>query len=175
MNRTWIKVSVRYGAVAGVLAVVLLAGTFYMGRHPLLVSPFLDFRLLLYATFIFFALKEVRDYHQGGALYFWQGIIGSLMLVLTATLVGSLGLWIFGALETDFIPSYIAQMTTYLKSFPAADIERIGKDIYERNLSALPSTNIADMVETYFAQGLAIGFFVSIILSVILRKQPQNN
>jgi hypothetical protein len=27
---------------------------------------------------------------------------------------------------------------------------------------------------TYFVQGISIGFFVSIILSVILRRQPKN-
>jgi hypothetical protein len=64
-------------------------------------------------------------------------------------------------------------MTDYLKTFPKEDIERIGKDVYERNLNDLPETNIRKLVETYFAQGIAIGFFVNIILSVILRRQPK--
>ena len=79
----------------------------------------------------------------------------------------------FCTFEREFVESYILQITAYVKSFPKEDIERIGKDIYERNLKALPATNMAALAITYFMQGLVIGFFVNIILSVILRKQPK--
>ncbi len=89
-----------------------------------------------------------------------------------ATAITSFFLWLFGRWEQAFVDAYITQITAYVKSFPPEDIERIGKEIYERNLSALPATNILDLTQTYFAQGLIIGFFVNIILSVILRRQP---
>lgn len=169
-----ISVCSRYGLVAGILALLLLIATYYLGRNPLLVSPFLDFRILLYGIFIFFSLKEVRDYYQEGVLYFWQGILGTALLVLVASAVSSLGLIAFGTLEPELVTSYVEQMTEYLKSFPKEDIERIGKEVYDRNLNQLPTTNISNLAITYFAQGLVIGFFVSIILSVILRRQPKN-
>jgi len=81
---------------------------------------------------------------------------------------------VFGNFEPDFIASYINRMTVYLQTFSKEDIERIGKEVFDRNLKALPATNIYEMAKTYFAQGLAIGLFVSIILSVITRKQPKN-
>ena len=95
-------------------------------------------------------------------------------MVLVATIVTSMLLWLFGRWDGDFIDSYIAQVTVYLKSFPKEDIDRIGKEIYDRNLNALPTTNIFDLIQTYFMQGIVIGFFVNIILSVILRRQPKN-
>ena len=49
----------------------------------------------------------------------------------------------------------------------------MGKEIYERNLAELPTTNISRLTITYFIHGLVIGFFVNIILSVILRRQPK--
>jgi hypothetical protein len=73
----------------------------------------------------------------------------------------------------DFVADYVVQVTTYVKSFTPEEIDRIGKDIYERNLEALPSTNISNLSITYFVHGLVIGFFVNIILSVILRRQPK--
>jgi Protein of unknown function (DUF4199) len=172
MTRTLLKVSARYGVVAGVLAFILVVVIYYMGSHPLLVSPFLDFRILLFGVFIFFTLKEFRDYHQGGILYFWQGLAGGAAVTLTATTITSCMLWLFGDWDDEFVISYVNQLTEYLKSFPKEDIERIGKEIYERNLMALPATDSVDLTQTYFMQGLAIGFFVNIILSVILRKQP---
>lgn len=168
-----ISVCVRYGLVAGLLALILLVAMYYIGRHPLMISPFLDFRILLFGVFIFFSLKELRDYYQGGALYFWQGILGGLLLVLVASTVASAGLIGFGSLEPALVSSYIDHMTQYLKTFSNEDIERIGKEIYDRNLSHLPATNITKLAMTYFVQGLAIGFFISIILSVIVRRHPK--
>ena len=104
-------------------------------------------------------------------MHFWQGLIGGGVMVLVATVLASLGLMIFGTSQPEFLSSYIQLMTEYLKTFPPEVIKQIGKEVYESNLKALPATNISELVETYFAQGIAIGFFVSIILSVILRKQ----
>lgn len=168
-----LSVSLRYGAVCGVLALALLVVTYYIGRHPLMISPYLDFRILLFAVFIFFTLKEVRDYYQEGALYFWQGLIGSVLVVVVATIIAAIGIQIFGSLEKEFVVSYVEQMTAYLKTFPKEDIDRIGKEVYDRNLEQLPATNSSILAFTYFMQGLVIGFFVSIIVSAILRKQPK--
>lgn len=167
-----LSVSIRYGAVAGVLTFVLMAAMYYLGRHPLLVAPYLDFRILLFGVFIFFTLKEFRDYYQEGKLHFWQGLIGGGVTVLVATSLASVGLLIFGTYNQQFLSSYIELMTEYLKTFPPEIVKQIGKEVYESNLKALPATNMRELVETYFAQGIAIGFFVNIILSVILRKQP---
>src|SRR4051812_24689537 len=95
-----ISIALRYGAVAGILTFVLMVGLFYMGRHPLLISPFLDFRVLLFGVFIFFSLKEFRDDVQKGELYFWQGMMGSFMLVMVASAISSIGVQIFGLFES---------------------------------------------------------------------------
>ena len=106
-------------------------------------------------------------------MYFWQGMLGGFFVIFIATMITSFLLWLFGSWKEEFVVSYIAQITTYLKSFPKEDIERIGKEVYERNLNALPTTNILDLTQTYFMQGIIIGFFVNVILSVILRRQPK--
>ena len=172
MIRKLLSISVRYGALGGVLGIILLIAMYYLGRHPMLTSPFFDFRILLYGIFVFFALREFRDYEQQGALYFSQAMIGGLTVVLFMTTISSLLLLVFGRMVGSFVTDYILQVTAYVKSFSPEDIDRIGKDIYERNLKALPSTNIWNLAITYFAHGLVIGFFVNIILSVILRRQP---
>jgi hypothetical protein len=170
-----ILIAVRYGAIAAILSVSLMIVMFYLGRHPLMVAPFLDFRIFLYAIFIFFALKEYREYHQEGTLYFWQGIVGSFFLVATSAVLGSVLLRLFGTLESEFIPSYVTAMTDYLRGFPQEDIDRIGKEAYARNLAELPATNVAQIAGMYIIQSFAIGLFVSIIMSVILRKETKPN
>lgn len=166
-------IAVRYGAIAAVLSIALNIAMFYMNRHPVMIAPFLDFRVFLYAIFIFFSLKEYRDFHNEGALHFFQGMFGSFVLVATAGVLGSILYRVFGALETNFIPEYIRLMTEYLKSAPEDEVARVGKETIERNLQALPSTNMGQIATLYLVQSFGIGLFVSIIMSVILRKQPK--
>lgn len=173
MIKRLLLISARYGAAAGILAFVLLVGMYYLGRHPLLTSPFLDFRILLFGIFIFFTLKEFRDYEQEGVLYFSQAMIGGLVVVAVSSTITSILLWAFGIWEQDFVSAYIAQVKAYLEGFSKEDIDRIGKDLYERNLRVLPATNIENLAITYFVHGLLIGFFVNIVLSVISRREPK--
>lgn len=170
---TLFKISARYGAVSGILAFILLTIQYYLGRHPLMVSPMLDFRILLFGIFIFFTLREFRDFNQEGYLSFAQGVLGGLVVVFVSSLMTSIALAIYGDWENGFVKMFIEQRGAYLKTFPKEEIERIGKEIYQRNLDALPTTNSVALAGTYFVQGSVIGFFVSIIISVILRQQPK--
>jgi hypothetical protein len=167
-----ITIAARNGAIAGALLVLLMVTLFYLGRHPLLIAPFLDFRIIVFGVFMFFSLKEFRDYYQNGELYFWQGLIGSGVLVFTAATVSAVGLYIFGSLENDFVSQYITQFIEYFQSFPKEEMEALGKDQFERNLQGVRSTNSAQLAQDYFGKGLIIGLPVSIIMSTVLRKQP---
>ena len=173
MMKKLMLTSLRYGLLGGVLAFVLLVAMYFMGRHPMLTSPFLDFRILLFSIFVFFTLKEFRDYEQQGVLYFSQAMMGGQSVIFVMCTVSALLLLLFGTLEPDFVRDYIVQVTAYIKSFSAEDVERVGKEAYDRNLAALPSTNIGKLAITYFVHGIVIGFFVNIVLSTILRKQPK--
>ena len=168
-----LTIGVRYGAIAAILSIALNIVMYYLGRHPVMISPFLDFRVFLYGVFIFFSLKEYRDFHNQGALHFFQGMLGSFVMVATAGALGSVLYRIFGAVEPDFVPEYVKLMTEYIKGFPEEEVARVGKETIDRNLEALPSTNMAQIALLYLAQSFGIGLFISIILSVILRKEPK--
>lgn len=168
------KVCARYGAIAGLLGVVLLISLYYFGKHPFLIPVFFDFRIILLGIFIFFALKEYRDAHNQGVLYFWEGMIGSLTFVVAFAGVGAVAILIFTTLKNDFLTSYIQLTIEQVKMLPPEIVEKIGKDVVERNISELPDTKVIDLSKLYIFQSFVIGFFISIIISVILRRQPKN-
>lgn len=170
-----VGISLRNGTIGGILAIGVLIIMYYTGPHPLLILPFVDFRILLFGIFIFFTLKEFRDNYQNGTLHFFQGMLGSFMLVMIMSVVAAIGVWIFAANEPDFISDYIRQGMESLKNYSKEDIERIGKEVFDRNLAQLPSTNARELAEKHFGQSLVFGLFLSIILSVTLRKQPKSN
>ena len=168
-----VKVSLRYGLLAGITGWILLLVLYYMGRHPVLIPVYMDFRIVLFVVFIFFTLREIRDFHQQGVLYFWQGIFASFLFTLSYALLASFLLFVFISLVPDFLTDYIRLSIETVRGLPPDTVERIGKDVYERNLELLPQTDIFDLTNLYFFQSFLISLFISIILSVILRREPK--
>ncbi len=168
-----LKVVARYGLIAGIMGFGLLLGLYYMGRHPFLIEIFFDFRIFLLGIFIFFALKEFREDHQDGVLYFWQGLIGSFVLTAVFGAVAAFLIYVFGSFNSEFVQTYSAQMADRLSQLPAELVEQIGKEEVERNLKGIHATTIGDLAVTYLVQSFIISFFISIILSVVLRRQPK--
>lgn len=168
-----VKISLRYGVLAGIIGSLLLVGLYYIGRHPFLIPVFMDFRIFLFAVFIFFTLREIRDFYQNGVLYFWQGIFASFLFTACYALLASALLLLFIHFVPSFLADYITLSIDQLRSLPADVIQQIGQDVFDRNLELLPATSNTDLVFLYFSQSFMISLFISIILSVILRKQPK--
>ena len=165
--------SVRNGLIAGVLGFSLLLALYYIGKHPFLFPIFFDFRFILLSVFIVMTLKEFRDDYQEGILYFGQAMISAFLFTLVFALVASLLIWAFCFVVPEFLSNYIVTATEQLKSIQPAIIEQLGKDAFERNLNKLPATNGSDLAIDYFGKTFIISLFISIIISVILRRQPK--
>lgn len=165
--------TLRNGVIAGVLGFVFMVVLYYLGKHPFLFPLYFDFRLVLITVFIVITLKEYRDDHQQGVLYFSQGMIISLLFTFVFALVAGLMIGMFGYFVSDFLSSYISLATEQLRNLQPDMIEQIGKEAYENGINKLPSTRMTDLMLDYFIKSFVISFFVSIIISVILRKQPK--
>ncbi|GHN00944.1 hypothetical protein WSM22_24330 [Cytophagales bacterium WSM2-2] len=166
------KVPFSYGLIGGVIGCIVIASLFYMGQHPFLMPVIFDFRIVIFSVFIFISLKELREYHQQGTLLFWQGMIGSYVFIGTSAIIASIFTFCFALWNPSFLPSYIEKvqerMTKYQKEFE----EGMGVEAYREQLAKLPGTSPFDMASDYFLKSLIIGLFLTIIISVILRKQP---
>ena len=173
INSPLVKVPVKYGAIASLVSLALLVMLFYTGKHPFLIPMYADFRIFLFGVFIFFSLKEYRDQHQQGILYFFQGMVGSYVFLLTFAFLSSLFTWLLTQVDASFVDEFIRLFIEQARTIPVEDIERVGKDNFERNLEEVSRTNGFGMAKLYFRQSLLIGFFISIIITIILRKQPK--
>lgn len=168
-----VRVPLRYGIIGGILGFVLVIILYYINRHPFLIQPFFDFRVALFAVFMFFALKELRDYYFNGLLFFWQGLAACWLFVITFAIVASSLIWIFALNVPDFVTQYIELATNYTKSFPKEAVDQIGKDRYDQTLAEIPKSTGLTLAKKYFGQSVIFALFISIIISVILRRQPK--
>lgn len=170
-----LKVPFRYGLIGGVIGSIVIVVLYFIGRHPFLLPVIFDFRIILFAVFISFSLKEVRDYYLNGVLFFWQGMIGSYIFIITSSLIGSLFTWGFASLYSEFLPSYIQKLREQMTSYKDEIIKSVGEEAYNDQFTKLPLTSPLDLAGDYLLKSMIIGLFLAIVISVILRKQPKTN
>ncbi|MBS1485952.1 MAG: DUF4199 domain-containing protein [Bacteroidetes bacterium] len=172
-NHPLFKIPFRFGLVAGMLGSLVVWVLYYMGKHPFLIPILMDFRIVIYAIFIFMALKIVRDNYLQGTLFFWQGMVGSYVFLITAGLVGALATLGLAFWQKDFLMSYIRSTQMQMTHFKKEFVDNIGSAAYEQQMGQLTNTSAFALASDYFLKSLFIGLFLTIIISVILRKQKQ--
>lgn len=173
MDKPLIQVPSRYGAVASLFMMVLFVILYYIGRHPLSIPVFFDIRLLILPLFMVIAMKEFRDYRNGGVLHFWQGLtVGFITFIIIGSLL-SLFIIAFSFADPSFLSSYIDERVLLLETNKEVFVEALNEDIVEEQLRTLPLTTPIDLALDYFLKTLGIGLFLNIIISVILRRQPK--
>jgi len=138
------------------------------------VPVFFDFRVVLLSVFIVFSLRELREYYFNGLIFFWQGMIASFLFTVVYAIIVSGLLLFFTYWQPDFVNSFINLSLEQVQTYTPEDIERIGKQNFELGIKSLKQADGAFMASRYFFQCFIISFFISTIISVILRRQPSN-
>ena len=175
MKKPIIRVPLKYAFFGGILAFSVLLILFYFGNsHPQLLPIFMDFRIILFGLFIFFSIKEFKEVENGGTLHFWQGMAVGIICYVGISWLASLGIMGLGKVDEAYVQGYVNEMTTVLTDNEAAVREKVGDEAYDAQVEALPSTTIFALAFDYFLKSMFIGLFLTIIISVILRKQPKN-
>ena len=173
--RPVVKVPVRYALFASVLGTALTVVLFYSGKHPLLIPIIVDYRLLLLPLFLFFSIKEFRDVYNQRVLTFPQGMLAGLIMYAGMGLLIGLALFAFNAITNGaFVQDYVDTSYSQLIENRQKFLDAIGEEAYDRSLETTPFTSIFDLASDYFLKTCALGILFTIIISVILRKQPNS-
>jgi uncharacterized membrane protein YfcA len=104
-----VRIPARYGLISGLLGVGAAISFYYMGRHPFWLFPLFDPRVIFMAIFMFFALREIREYYFSGVLYFWQGMMACMVMMVVMAVTGFLGIEVFGRIDEGFLTQYVKQ------------------------------------------------------------------
>lgn len=168
------RIPLKYGVIGALLGILLIVALFYAGRHPLLIPAMLDFRIILFAIFIFFGLKEFRDYHNNNILNFWQGMVISFIIYMIIGVVVGLFIILFANIVPQFLTDYITGAVQGLeldkKQLVSEGDIRITPEEFDRQIMLLKEMKPSLLAVDYIIKSCFIGFFIAIILSVILRR-----
>jgi len=173
LNANLIKVPVKFGAVGSLLLSILMLILFYMGKHPMLIPVIMDFRLVAIPIFVVLATLEFRDFKNQRKLVFWQGMLIGFVCYFSMGLGAGLFILLFSLANPAFVTQFTDISTQTMIQNKEELLKSIGLEVYNANLAKLPSTTGYDLSVDYFFKTLIVGLFFTIIISVILRRQPK--
>ena len=168
------KIPIRYGMAAAVLAIVLMIVMFYAGKHPMLIPVMYDYRIILFGVIIFFSIKEYKEYYNEGRLHFWEGLVNGVIAYLMVALLAGLFIIIFAYAVPEFLDTYITGTIQGLEldkeALTKTGTITITEEEYQKQIKLLQEMRPSLLAMDYIIKSMIIGFPITIILAVFLRK-----
>ncbi len=172
MKKMLAPIVIRFGLIGALMNIVALLILFYIGKHPLLLNPFLDARWPLYALFVYVAINTFRD-ENNGILHFWQGLsVGFLVYLIMAQMAAAF-IAVWGSIEsTQFLSSYISIAIEQISANKEALIQNnLSEKTITDALQILPSTTANNLAFDYFLKSMPIGLILTLLLSIVMRRK----
>ena len=170
-----LKIPIKFGVFAALLSIAVILVMYFSGKHPLLLPPYLDSRILIFLIFIYFAIREYKDNFNGGLLHFWEGMILGIVLYVFAGLMGGLFIYTFSRFQPEFVGLYISQATEAVtiareQLINGQQAVTMTQEEFEGHLASLKETTASILAVDYFIKTCIVGFFIPLFYSVVFRK-----
>lgn len=171
------QIVVRYGLLGGlIVAVVLAAGTIYCYNTGKFEGNMLVgfASMALSFSFVFVAIKQVRDRQGGGVISFGKAFkIGLYITLITSTIY--VVTWLI--CYYFFIPDFMEQFTTYslnkAKASGMSGVELAKETAKMKEYTEMYKSPLMIILFTYI-EILPVGLLVSLIAAAILKKKGNN-
>lgn len=167
-----LKSSLKYSILCGLFLLVLFWVSLLLGSSPLLEIRHFFFDLLIFFFFVYFAAREYKQYQNDGFLHFWQGMSIAFLVYLPAAVIFAIGLLLILYVDDSIIESYKEGAPAFLESKREVFLERLTQSEYDERLRDIDNVTFSDLVVSSGLKKLVAGFFITPVVSILLRKKP---
>ncbi len=165
----WLSTGLKYGITGSVLAIVFFLVMWLLKENPLSMLRIFDFVLL--PIFIFFTLKEYRDYRLGGKLTYSQGMTVSFVCYTSLALISALFIFIFlSYADTGLLIKHQQENLAVLTDDPQKWIEDLGQQTYEKAIAEVKRIIAMDLALDDLLKKMLIGLFFTGIITLFFKK-----
>ncbi len=170
LKNSLVAVPLKYGASGAALSILMFIITYWMGRNPLIDLKFFDFLIL--PIFLFFSMKDYKDYRNNGILHFWQGMtVGVLTYVNLALLSGIFIILFLDFFDHQLVDLYITDRLEIIDLKKDEMISHMGEGTYNQSREDIENTSSAILALDDFLKKCLIGLTLTIPIAVILRRR----
>lgn len=169
----YVSIPIKYGLVGGLLSIILFFVLLALGFNPLINGSFFGFFFI--PIFIFFALKEFKKHHSEDTLHFWQGMTLGFATYLLLALISAVFIWVYLAFfNHELLISYIESRVTLIQDSKEGLVEQLGEETYASSIRNIRLANEFDLALDDFLRKILAGFFITTIISVVMRQNKQS-
>lgn len=167
-----LKIALKYAVVCSIFQTIIFYLSLIYGSNPFINLGHLLFDLVLFGIFIFFAQKEFKTGAEGNLLYFWQGMTIGFTVYTSAAVLFSMMLLGYLSLSPDALENYQQAALQFLESKADTYIKQFGEATYQLQVEEIMATSPRSLTLSVLFKKILAGFFVTPVISIILRKKP---
>ncbi len=168
------KIAIKYGVIGGLISILLLLVLYYTGKNPFLYTRKIPFGIVLIPLFLFFAIKEYRDFKNNHTLHFWQGLLLGFVCYLIIALISAGFTRIFLSYHPEMLQEIMEVGIQAIEDNKEETIKNLGEATYKELLNNVSTNTTAYVIALEdFILKMFLGFFVTIIISLVLRKNTK--
>jgi hypothetical protein len=167
------RTALKYGAMAGVFLVLLFWVGIRLGKNPVFDSGQLFIDLLILGLFIFFSCKDFKTYSNNGYLHFWQGMTLGFFTYVPAAVIFGVVVLVYFQIAPEAFETMRQQAVDSFMAMKDYWVENWGEEEFQQKVDGLNAKSAGSRTLELVFLKLITGFFVTPVVSVILRKKPE--
>jgi hypothetical protein len=163
------KVPLKYGFAGGAISIVLFLTLYFSEGEPLSNIRIFDF--ILIPLFVFFTIKELRDYKYNGKLLYWQGMTAGFVCYLLIALISAFTIWIFlDIVDPALFVAHKQENIAILTNESAKWIEQLGQADYKKTLADLHTVTPFSLAADDFLKKILTGLLLTTVIAIVLKR-----
>jgi len=160
----------QFGGIGGVLSLVAFVILSFLRSDPTNLS--LIFGYVITPISLFLAIKFFKEYKNQGFLSFAEGMSVGFVTYLLIALISGIGIWIILLVSPVLFEEIKLSKLEVLEQNKETIIAQMGDDSFTTALFSVQNMISWDLALNDAIWKLIPGLFFTIIISVILRKNP---
>lgn len=160
----------QFGSLGGILSLLAFAVLAWLQPDPTNLN--LIFGYVITPVSIFLALKYFKEYSNNGFISFAEGMSVGFVTYLLIAIISGLGIWVILLFFPDLFELVKASKMDVLASSKDSIVSQVGEESYQNTLKSVQRMVPFDVALNDAIWKIIPGLFFTIIISIILRKNP---
>ncbi|PZX51809.1 uncharacterized protein DUF4199 [Algoriphagus ratkowskyi] len=166
----YFSTSYKFGGFAGVLSILAFITLSFLYSDPTNLNLIFGYAITPIA--IFLAVKFYRDYSNEGNLSFSEGMSVGFVAYMLEAIVSLAGIWLILIVHPDLFDRIKTSKLNVLGASKDTIIAQVGEGSFDLTLVSINNMIPWDIALNDALWKIIPGLFFTIIISIILRKNP---
>ena len=169
MNK-FLKSAYQFGSLGGLLSGAAFYVLSFLNPDPTNLN--LIFGYLITPIAVFLAIKFYKDYHNDGFLSFAEGMSVGFLTYSMIGAISTLIIWIIINLSPELFEAIKSSKWQVINENKDTIVAQVGEESFKLTLENVKNMTSWDVAFNDGIWKIVPGMFFSIIISIILRKNP---